>query len=238
LAITDPEDQPLRALVVDDAEEFLRVVVQPLEREGFHVFTAMNGIQALEVARAQVPDIIILDIVLPKLDGLEVCRQLRGFSDAYVIMLTSRDDDVDKVIGLSVGADDYMTKPFSPDELLARIRSMLRRPRTTSATVLSTSRVFGDLAIDTDAREVSLRGQPVELTQLEFDILATLSSRPKVVFSRELLLDIVWDLRNDHGDGHIVDVHVSELRRKIGDDSKAPTYIRTVRGVGYKMLEG
>ncbi len=226
----------LKALVVDDAPEFLLMVAGPLEAEGFEVETAEDGETALEKARSFEPDVIVLDLVLPKIDGIEVCRQLRTFTEAYVVMLTAKDEEVDKLIGLSVGADDYLTKPFSPRELVARIKAMLRRPQRLIGNEAGPIRTFGDLTMDVEAREVKIGGEPVELTRIEFDLLATISARPKVVFSRALLLEKVWG-PDWFGDDHVVDVHIAELRKKLGDNPKEPTYIRTIRGVGYRMLE-
>ena len=197
---------------------------------------------ALAVARETDPDLVVLDLGLPGIDGLEVCRQLRGFSDAYVVMLTARDTELDTVVGLSVGADDYVTKPFSPRELIARIRAMLRRPRTTPAAPAaagrgggeSPPRVFGPLRIDVAAREVFLDDAPVMLTRTEFDVLAALSSRPGVVLHRRKLIDTVWG-ESWVGNEHLVDVHVAHLRAKLGDDPAAPRYVATVRGIGYRM---
>jgi DNA-binding response OmpR family regulator len=186
----------------------------------------------VERARAYLPDVIILDLGLPEVDGVDVCREIRTFSDAYIVMLTARQDEVDKLIGLSMGADDYVTKPFSVRELLARIQAMLRRPR--AALARTGKRRVGDLVVDPEAREVWIGEKKVELTRLEFDLLDTLSAHPKVVFSRSRLLARVWGT-DWVGDGHVVDVHMANLRRKIGDDPKVPRYIRTVRGVGYRM---
>ncbi len=225
-----------KILVVDDSPEFVELLSATLRGEGFEVASAEDGEAGVEQARGFDPDVIVLDLGLPKLDGIEVCRQLRTFSDAYVVMLTARSDEVDKLIGLSVGADDYVTKPVSPRELVARVRAMMRRPRSAGVTA-GAERSFGELEIDTDSREVSLRGEKVELTRIEFDLLATLSARPKVVFSRALLLEKIWGPRW-FGDDHVVDVHIAELRKKIGDDPKQPRYIKTVRGVGYRMVDG
>jgi len=171
---------------------------------------------------------------------VEACRQLRTFSDAYVVMLTARDTEMDTIIGLSVGADDYVTKPFSPRELVARIRAMLRRPRTVSAatpTEVVPDRVFGALRIDVAGREVFIDDTPITLTRTEFDVLAALSARPGVVLSRRQLLDTVW-AESWVGNEHLVDVHIGHLRRKLGDDPAAPQYVITVRGVGYRMGTG
>jgi DNA-binding response OmpR family regulator len=233
-----------RALVVDDEVPLAGVVASYLEREQFDVKVAHNGNDALVLARDLDPDVVILDLALPGIDGLEVCRQLRTFSDAYVVMLTARDTEMDTIIGLSVGADDYVTKPFSPRELVARIRAMLRRPRTVSASGESDAvghqlpvRVFGGLRIDVAGRQVFVDDEPIMLTRTEFDVLAALSARPGVVFSRRQLLDAVWAeswVSNDH----LVDVHIGHLRRKLRDDPVTPRYVITVRGVGYRMGTG
>ena len=232
-----------RALVVDDEVPLAEVVASYLRREQFEAIVADNGIDAIGVAREFDPDVVILDLGLPGIDGLEVCRQLRTFSDAYVVMLTARDAEIDTVLGLTVGADDYITKPFSPRELVARIRAMLRRPRllhTTTAIPESQQappRQFGPLNIDVAAREVRVDGEPILLTRTEFDILVVLSGRPGVVLSRRQLLEIVRD-GPWVGNEHLVDVHIGHLRRKLGDDAAQPRYITTVRGVGYRMGSG
>ena len=228
----------LQALVVDDEEHLARLVADYLAREGFTAQIALDGERALELAREQPPDVVILDLMLPGIDGVEVCRQLRTFTDAYVIMLTARAEEVDKLIGLAVGADDYLTKPFSPRELTARVKAMLRRPRGPRPTHSGGPvRQFGDLIIDPAAREALIGGNPVELTRLEFDLLDTLSAQPRVAFSRRQLVEHVWG-DTWFGDEHIVDVHIVRLRRKLGDDAAHPRYVRTVRGVGYRMGPG
>ncbi|KUI31860.1 PhoR family transcriptional regulator [Mycobacterium sp. IS-1742] len=229
-----------RALVVDDETALAEVVASYLEREQFEASVVGNGADAIAVARGLDPDVVILDVGLPGIDGLEVCRQLRTFSDAYVVMLTARNAEIDTVLGLTVGADDYVTKPFSPRELVARIRAMLRRPRTLpGAGVASPAdrpapRILGPLSIDVAAREVSVDGEAILLTRTEFDLLDALSARPGVVLSRRQLLELVregpWV-----GNEHLVDVHVGHLRRKLGDDAANPRFIVTVRGVGYRM---
>ena len=185
-----------RALVVDDEVPLAEVVASYLRREQFDVSLAHSGADALAQAREIDPDVVILDLALPGIDGVEVCRQLRTFSDAYVVMLTARDTEMDTIVGLSVGADDYVTKPFSPRELVARIRAMLRRPRTVAAPTSAAAaadepppRAFGPLSIDVAGRQVFIDDEPVLLTRTEFDILAALSSRPAVVFSRRQLLE-------------------------------------------------
>lgn len=232
-----------RALVVDDELPLAEVVASYLEREQFEAIVAGNGIEAISVARELDPDVVILDLGLPGIDGLEVCRQLRTFSDAYVVMLTARDTEIDTVLGLTVGADDYITKPFSPRELVARIRAMLRRPRVLQSATAATEREpmpprrFGSLSIDVAGRQVCIDDEPILLTRTEFDILETLSGHPGIVLSRRQLLEIIRD-GPWVGNEHLVDVHIGHLRRKIGDDAARPRYINTVRGVGYRMGTG
>jgi DNA-binding response OmpR family regulator len=229
---------PLRALVVDDEPSLLRAVAGYLEHEGFVVTTAADGEQALAAARRDTPDIVVLDLMLPGIDGIEVCRQLRTFTDSYVIMLTARSEEIDTIIGLSVGADDYMTKPFSPRELTARIRSLLRRPRTTvEAGTEPPARTIGDLRLDSHSRQVHVCQAPVELTRTEFDLLDALAERPKLAFTRRQLIERVWG-PDWFGDEHLVDLHVAHIRRKLGDDAATPRFILTVRGVGYRMGPG
>lgn len=233
-----------RALVVDDEAPLAEVVASYLERENFEVSAAHNGMDALRIARNIDPDVVVLDLALPGIDGLEVCRQLRTFSDAYVLMLTARDTEIDTVVGLAVGADDYMTKPFSPRELVARIRAMLRRPRSapphpggTAESAEAPPRTFGALRVDVAGREVHLGDDPIMLTRTEFDVLAALSSRPGLVFSRRQLLEAVWG-ESWVGNEHLIDVHIGHLRRKLRDDPGSPRYVSTVRGVGYRMGSG
>lgn len=230
----------LRALVVEDEESLAGLVGSYLERDGFEVSIVHDGVVAVATAREVDPDLIVLDLGLPGLDGVEVCRQVRTFSEAYVVMLTARTDEVDTLIGLSVGADDYMTKPFSPRELSARVRAMLRRPRTPMPGARDDEeqvRAFGPLRIDRLGREVWLGDEPVQLTRTEFDLLATLSDRPRMAFSRQQLIDAVWG-PTWVGDEHLVDVHIGHLRRKLGDEANRPRFVRTVRGVGYRMGTG
>lgn len=232
---------PPRVLVVDDERSLAALVGTYLTKAGFAPAVAHSGPEAVAACRAQAPDVVILDLGLPGLDGVEVCRQVRTFSDCYIIMLTARTHETDKLIGLSVGADDYITKPFSPRELVARVQAVLRRPRPSryadSPGGPGTVGVFGAMRIDHESREVTLGAAPVSLTRTEFDILAVLSERPKLAWSRRQLIDEVWDAAWV-GDEHIVDVHIAHLRRKLGDDPTNPRFITTVRGVGYRMGRG
>ena len=227
--------------MVDDERALAELVGSYLSRDGFEVSLALDGQRAIEVARQVDPDVMVLDLGLPLIDGVEVCRVVRTFSDCYIVMLTARTEEIDKLIGLSVGADDYLTKPFSPRELLARIHAMLRRPRASTASGQPPQegppRVFGALSIDLAGREVHLGGEAVALTRTEFDVLAALSGRPKLAFTRRQLIDAVWD-QTWVGDEHLVDVHVAHLRKKLGDDPSSPRYVRTVRGIGYRMGDG
>ena len=229
----------LRALVVEDETELAALVGSYLERAAFEVTLSYDGLQAVALAREVDPDVIVLDLGLPSLDGVEVCRQIRTFSDSYVVMLTARSDEVDTLIGLSVGADDYMTKPFSPRELVARVQAMLRRPRPLGQAADSEQggRKFGPLTIDPGGREVWLDRQPVALTRTEFDLLATLSERPRMAFSRQQLIEAVWG-PTWVGDEHLVDVHIGHLRHKLADDAAEGRFVRTIRGVGYRMGTG
>jgi len=226
-------------MVVEDEAQLAQLIGSYLERDGFEVTITHDGGQAVDTAREVDPDVIVLDLGLPTLDGIEVCRQVRTFSDAYVVMLTARSDEVDTLIGLSVGADDYVTKPFSPRELMARIHAMFRRPRATgtAADAQNEVRTFGPLTIEPVARDVWLDGDPVALTRTEFDLLATLSGRPRMAFSRRQLIESVWGT-TWVGDEHLVDVHIGHLRRKLGDDAVEGRFVSTMRGVGYRMGTG
>ena len=255
MSVAPQGHDPVRVLVVDDEVALVDLVRRYLEREGYEVHAAHDGTTALDLARLLAPDVVVLDLMLPGVDGLEVARRIRTFSDAYVVMLTARTEEVDRIVGLSVGADDYVTKPFSPRELVARIQAMLRRPRAGGPGRQGTRgrgdaggagpgsagedvvRRFGSLTIDPDAREVTVAGEPVELTKLEFDLLDTLSAEPRIVFSKERLLDLVWGTAA-YRDEHVVAVHVANLRRKLGDDVTDPRFVLTVRGVGYRMGTG
>ena len=221
----------VRILVVDDEPPIVKLVRGYLERHGYEVLVAADGPSAIQSARAVGPDVIVLDLMLPGLDGIEVCRQVRTFSDAYILMLTARAEEVDRIVGLSVGADDYLVKPFSPRELVARVKALLRRPRTSVAATLPAG-----LEIDEARHQVRVDGTLVELTATEFGILAALARDPGVVVSRSALLDRVWGPAFV-GDDHLVDVHVANLRRKLVDDPAAPRFVETVRAVGYRLRE-
>ena len=229
----------IRVLVVEDERNLVALLRKYLEREGFEVHEALDGETGLEVARRVKPDVVVLDWMLPGPDGMEVLRQLRRFSEAYVIMLTARAEEVDRIVGLSTGADDYLIKPFSPGELVARIRAMLRRPRGGVPSARDGAEEdaplrFGELTIEPGRREVRLKGEEVPLTALEFDLLAALASRPGFVFGRDRLLERVWGEAYFGGD-HVVDVHIANLRKKIEVDPSNPIYVQTVRGVGYRF---
>jgi DNA-binding response OmpR family regulator len=235
----DPAAAPLpvppRILVVDDEVPIVDLVAGYMEREGWRVDRAYDGIAALAAVRAGPPDVIVLDLMLPGIDGIEVCRQLRTFSDAYVLMLTARSEEIDRVVGLTVGADDYLAKPFSPRELVARVKALLRRPRTAPARTVGPALPHG-LEVDVARHVVRVDGVTVEPTPLEFGVLAVLASEPGVVVSRARILDEVWD-EGPLIDTHLVDVHVANLRRKLGDDAEQPRFVETVRGIGYRLRD-
>lgn len=219
------------ALVIEDTPEFAQLSARLLENEDFSVTVASDGAVGLELARRLHPELVLLDVTLPGLDGVEVCRGIREFSDCYIVMVTARDDELDRVLGLTIGADDYVTKPFSSRELTARIRAMRRRPRAATDPEV---RTFGGLVVDPVAREVNLQGVVVELTKIEFEILELLSSQPRRTFERAQLMDSVWG-SNWVGDDHVIDVHLANLRKKLGESASDQRMIRTVRGVGYRF---
>lgn len=227
-----------RVLVVDDEPVLAGTVAAYLDRALFATRVEHDGRAAVAAARAWHPDVIVLDVGLPGIDGFEVARQVRTFSDCYILMLTARDDELDLLVGLSSGADDYMTKPFSARELVARVQVLMRRPRTTGpAAPPPAVRRFGALEIDPHAREVRLDGTLVDLTRTEFDLLDALSAEPRRVFTRAQLMAAVWG-EGWVGDEHVVDVHLAHVRKKLGDDATRPRWISTVRGVGYRMERG
>jgi DNA-binding response OmpR family regulator len=233
------EARPLRILVVDDEPPIVELVTGYLEREGWLVDSAGDGPGALEAVRRRDPDLIVLDVMLPGLDGVEVCRQIRAFSDAYVLMLTARGEEIDRIVGLTVGADDYLVKPFSPREVVARVKALLRRPRRGTGSAAVTAAVGmapAGLEIDEGRRIVRVDGSPADLTALEFNLLATLARDPGIVVGRQAILDALWG-PEFMGDDHLVDVHIANLRRKLGDDPAHPRFVETIRGVGYRLRE-
>lgn len=220
-------------LMVDDEKPIIDLVRGYVERAGMEFIAAADGHTGIDLIRYRAPDVVVLDVNLPGPDGLEVLRRARVFSDAYVIMLTARAEEIDRIVGLSVGADDYMVKPFSPRELIARIQALLRRPRAAGETGTEAWRA-GDLEVDARRRAVTLDTAPVPLTMTEFELLAALIREPGIVLSRQQLLDRAWGA--DYvGDEHVVDVHVANLRRKLGEDAARPRFIETVRGIGYRF---
>ncbi len=221
-----------RILVVDDEPGLLKTVQAYLEQEGYTVYIAQDGISALESASAFRPALIILDIMLPGLDGLEVLRQLRQGSEVYVLMLTAKADETDKVVGLSLGADDYLTKPFSPRELIARVKAILRRRRSVGPDNVMLR--FYRLRLDPAARRVWKNEETVELTPIEYKLLYALARHQGRVLSREQLIEQVWGY-DYYGDERVIDVHIRRLRRKIEDDPANPGYIVTVRAAGYRF---
>ena len=236
---TSPTTTPATVLVIEDEKPLADMVVAYLARAGYQTLIAHTGPAGVQAARESRPEVVILDLGLPGLDGIEVCRQIRTFSDCYVIVATARSDEIDTLIGLSAGADDYVTKPFSVRELVARVQTVLRRPRTASSAQdhAQPPRVFGELSVDPSSLQVHLRGEPVALTPTERDLLMTLASRPSMAFSRRQLIDDVWG-GGWVGDEHLVDVHIAHLRKKLGDNPDTGRYVTTVRGVGYRMGPG
>ncbi len=227
-----------KILIVEDDPNLLSTLKYNLEKEGYSIATATDGAEAIETARGEKPGLIILDIMLPKMSGFEVCRVLRKEMNALIIMLTAKAEETDKIVGLEIGADDYMTKPFSMRELIARVRAMMRRgragepPPATERTLLKVN----DLEIDLARHSATLRAEALELTPKEFDLLAFLARNKGFVFSREQLLEKVWGY-DFAGDTRTVDVHVRWLRQKFEPDPHKPSHLITVRGTGYK-LEG
>ena len=223
-----------RILVADDDAHIRDMLSAYLRAEGFEVTATADGPATVAAVLADPPDLVVLDIAMPGIDGFEILRRLRRESDVPVIMLTARSEEIDRVAGLTVGADDYVTKPFSPRELSARITAVLRRgaPRTDEAEDIMR---FEEVVIDRARREVSADGEPVTLTTLEFDLLATLASAPRRVFTRGQLLQQVWGW-DYFGVDRVVDVHIGNIRKALGDDAADPRVIATVRGVGYKFV--
>jgi two-component system response regulator ResD len=237
LAGAEPAVAPRwRVLVVDDEASIREVVAQYLALDGFTVAQAADGAEALRLAEAQPPDLVVLDLMLPGLDGVEVCRRLRARSAVPIMMLTARGEEADKLTGFDVGADDYVTKPFSPRELVVRVRAILRRVEATQvpAMVLDDSLHVGTLVIHIQLRSVLRDGVPLDLTAKEFDLLHFLASHPNQVFTRQQLLDRVWDI-GYFGDASTVTVHIRRLREKVELDPGRPRHVKTVWGVGYKF---
>ncbi len=222
-----------KVLVVDDEASIVNIIAYNLKKEGYEVITAENGEDGLELALRENPDLVLLDIMMPKMDGYEVCRKLREKSNVPIIMLTARADEVDKVIGLEMGADDYVTKPFGNRELMARVKAHLRR--STVKDIPSENgnvQTFGDLSIDFDRYEVKKRGEVINLTMREFELLTFLATQKTQIFNRETLLEKVWGYEY-FGDVRAVDVTIRRLREKIEDDPSKPRFIITKRGIGY-----
>ncbi len=223
-----------RFLVVDDEANIRRIVTSYLRADGFEVSEASDGESALAMFDRVSPDLVLLDVMMPGRDGIEVLRELRTKSDVYVIMLTARAEETDRVVGLSVGADDYVTKPFGAKELVARVKAVLRRKRDSTEPAAEFMTLDG-LTVDVARHEVMCDGEPVTLTALEFDLLVALASSPGRVYSRRQLLELVWGW--DYvGDDRVVDVHIRNLRKALGDDATEPRFVATVRGVGYKAV--
>jgi DNA-binding response OmpR family regulator len=225
-----------RILVVDDEQSIREVVAQYLELEGYTVMQAPNGLDALRLAEAYPPDLVILDLMLPGIDGLEVCRRLRSVSAVPVLMLTARADEADQLAGFGVGTDDYVTKPFRPRELLMRVQAIMRRVEVISAPamMLDGTLRFGSLVVRPQLHEAERDGVALDLTAKEFDLLHFLATHPRQVFTRQQLVDQVWNYEY-YGDGNTVTVHMRRLREKVERDPARPRHLRTVWGVGYKF---
>jgi DNA-binding response OmpR family regulator len=224
-------------LVVDDEEAIAEAVRARLESEGYRVFVADDGPQAIELHAEHHPDLVVLDLMLPGMDGLEVCKQIQRDGWTPVLMLTAKAEEADKVVGFAVGADDYLTKPFSLRELASRVKAILRRMERIRSTHDDGPLDRGGMVIDANRRRVSVDGDEVGLTPLEFEILLSLARDPGVVMSRDQLMDRVWGYR-DYAGGRVVDSHVARIRRKLHEDGNEPRFIRTVHGVGYAFQEG
>ncbi len=220
-------------LVIDDEPNVRDIARGYLEREGFLVKTASSGLDGLQQILESAPQLVVLDLMLPELNGLEILKRLRPQNKTPVLLLTARGEEFDRVLGLELGADDYLTKPFSPRELVARVKAILRRTNTPST---SQALQHGNLRLDPQTREVFIAENTVTLSALEFDLLHTLLLQPMRVFSRNELINAVWG-SDFPGVDRVVDVHISSLRRKLGDDPEHPRYLATVRGVGYRLLE-
>jgi|SRR5262245_9043648 len=223
-------------LLVDDEDSVQKLLAYPLERDGFRVLQARDGEEALARFADEHVDLVVLDLMLPKLDGLEVCKRLRAESEVPIIMLTARDDELDKVVGLELGADDYITKPFSIREFRSRVRALLRRASVLRSNGQQDVISAHGLTIDTGRRSVEIDGRAVQLTYVEFELLRTLGSHPGRVYSRRMLLEALWG-GADYREPRTIDVHVRHLREKLERDPAEPEYILTVRGVGYRFRD-
>jgi DNA-binding response OmpR family regulator len=225
-----------RILLVDDEQAVQTLLAYPLRKDGYDVVPAKDGREALDLFSGGRFDLVVLDIMLPKLDGIEVCRRLRSRSQVPIIMLTAKDDEIDKVIGLEMGADDYITKPFSVREFRSRIKAALRRSEMLRGVAGEAPIVAGELQLDFERRTVAMNDRPVRLTYVEFEILAALAGSPGRVFTRETLLEQVWG-DSAYRDPRTIDVHIRHLREKLEQDPKHPEYLFTVRGVGYRFRD-
>ena len=224
-------------LLVDDEDSVQKLLTYPLERDGFRVVSARDGEEALTRFAEESVDLVVLDIMLPKLDGLEVCKRLRAESSVPIIMLTARDDEFDTVLGLELGADDYITKPFSIREFRSRVRALLRRAGASRRDLSSAETLTsGNLTLDPDRREVRIDGRNLDLTYVEFELLRTLVAQPGKVFSRRALLQAIWG-DSSYREPRTIDVHVRHLREKVEQDPSEPELILTVRGAGYRLRE-
>jgi DNA-binding response OmpR family regulator len=242
--VTDAGTQR-RALVVEDDEDIRGLIEFTLQTQGFDVVAVESGLEGVEVVRTHRPDLVTLDLGLPGIDGIEACRRIREISDAYIVMITARDEEIDRLLGLETGADDFISKPFSARELKARVNAMFRRPRTGDGMPLAPAApagpghdhevlTHGGLRVDVEGRRAFRDGEELQLTRTEFDLLTELMRTPARVWTREALLRSVWGTEWA-SDTHLVEVHIGNLRRKLASGTDAGTYIRTVRGVGYRM---
>jgi DNA-binding response OmpR family regulator len=229
-------DRSARILLVDDEHSVQTLLAYPLRKDGYEVVSARDGREALDRFAEKRFDLVVLDIMLPKLDGIEVCRRLRGRSQVPIIMLTAKGDEVDKVLGLEIGADDYITKPFSVREFRSRVKAALRRSEMAGGRPAQQPIASGELEIDFERRAVSARGEEARLTYVEFELLAALAAAPGRVLTREMLLENVWG-DSAYRDPRTIDVHIRHLREKLERDPRRPEYLLTVRGVGYRFRE-
>ena len=229
-------ERSARILLVDDEHSVQTLLAYPLRKDGYEVIAAHDGREALDRFAEQRFDLVVLDIMLPKLDGIEVCRRMRSRSQVPIIMLTAKDDEGDKVLGLEMGADDYITKPFSVAEFRSRVRAALRRSEMLSAATAREPIAAGALEIDFERRVVTVAGEAAKLTYVEFELLATLAGAPGKVMTREVLLERIWG-DSAYRDPRTIDVHIRHLREKLEPDARRPEYLFTVRGVGYRFRE-